>query len=89
MNPPRQSRDVIPCDCVHYYLDLQEMANDSAHVSRLEERLRRGLQERLQGVQLNGPEDTNHRWGGTNHIQGRPLLCEMLGLDLTVAGLRC
>lgn len=38
-----------------------EMAADTAHVRRLEARLRDGIASRLQGVQLNGPEDLRHR----------------------------
>jgi cysteine desulfurase len=34
-----------------------EMAADTAHVKRLERRLREGIAARLQGVVLNGPED--------------------------------
>ncbi len=38
-----------------------EMATDSEHVRLLEARLRQGIQGRLQGVVLNGPDDPQHR----------------------------
>ncbi len=40
---------------------VQEMAYDTAHIRRLEERLRQGLQSKLEGIQINGPEDLKHR----------------------------
>jgi cysteine desulfurase len=48
----------------------REMATDSAHVERLERRLRQGIQGALQGVVLNGPDDPKHRWG-RGGVQGR------------------
>ncbi len=44
------------------------MAVDTAHVTRLEKRLREGLQSRLQGTQVNGPADLEHRYPGNLNI---------------------
>ncbi|GBG00249.1 cysteine desulfurase [Raphidocelis subcapitata] len=46
----------------------REMAADEAHVRRLEARLRGGITSRLQGVQLNGPEDLAHRYPGNVNL---------------------
>lgn len=47
----------------------QEMAADHAHVLRLEERLRRGIMEQLEGVVLNGPADVeHHRYPGNVNL---------------------
>lgn len=40
----------------------REMEVDSEHVRRLEAKLREGIQGRLAGVVLNGPDSAEHRW---------------------------
>jgi hypothetical protein len=50
------------------------MASDTAHVLALEQRLRDGIMQQLQGVVLNGPEDV---------AQHRRALCS------AAAALRC
>eukprot|EP00955_Chlamydomonas_euryale_P016341 174670-Chlamydomonas_euryale.AAC.1 len=56
-----------------------EMAADTAHVTRLEKRLREGLSSRLSGTQLNGPADTRHRYPGNvnmsfAYVEGESLI---------------
>jgi len=46
----------------------KEMPFDSAHIQRLEARLRQGLQSQLQGVELNGPADLAHRYPGNLNL---------------------
>lgn len=47
----------------------QEMEADSAHVRRLEQRLREGIMSQLEGVVLNGPSDVEqHRYPGNVNL---------------------
>mmetsp|Transcript_32349 Transcript_32349/g.71536 ORF Transcript_32349/g.71536 Transcript_32349/m.71536 type:complete len:461 (-) Transcript_32349:7-1389(-) len=57
----------------------QEMDADTRHVRRLEQRLREGLRSRLQGTQLNGPDDLTHRYPGNlnmsfAYVEGESLI---------------
>lgn len=46
----------------------REMAVDTAHIKKLEARLHQGLKGALQGVQLNGPADLEHRYPGNVNL---------------------
>lgn len=65
----------------------QEMASDSAHIRRLETRLREGLTKALQGVQLNGPADTRHRYPGNLNMSFAYVEGESLIMGLKVRAL--
>lgn len=57
----------------------REMVHDTAHVQRLEERLREGIQSRLSGVVLNGPSEWTQRYPGNvnlsfAYVEGESLL---------------
>lgn len=62
----------------------REMAADEAHVRRLEARLRGGITSRLQGVQLNGPEDLAHRYPGNVNLSFAYVEGESLIMGLKV-----
>eukprot|EP01025_Chloroclados_australasicus_P053633 TRINITY_DN632_c0_g2_i1.p1 TRINITY_DN632_c0_g2~~TRINITY_DN632_c0_g2_i1.p1 ORF type:complete len:463 (-),score=67.30 TRINITY_DN632_c0_g2_i1:184-1572(-) len=46
----------------------EEMQNDLAHVSQLEERLKQGIMGELDGVVLNGPENLENRYPGNLNL---------------------
>jgi cysteine desulfurase len=62
----------------------REMAADTAHVMRLEARLREGITSRLQGVQLNGPADLAHRYPGNVNLSFAYVEGESLIMGLKV-----
>lgn len=69
----------------------REMAADEAHVRRLEKRLREGITSKLAGVQLNGPEDLEHRYPGNvnlsfAYVEGESLI---MGLKVGLSGGCC
>jgi cysteine desulfurase len=61
------------------------MAADSLHIRKLEQRLREGLQSRLKGTQLNGPEDLQHRYPGNMNMSFAYVEGESLIMGLKVS----
>lgn len=63
---------------------MQEMEADTRHIQALEQRLREGIQSRLQGVVLNGPEDLQHRYSGNLNLSFAYVEGESLIMGLKV-----
>ena len=68
----------------------QDMVADTEHIRSLADRLQKGITEKCDGVVLNGPQSTDHRYVGNmnlslSYVEGESLI---MGLKVTSAAFK-